>query len=136
MLQRIVRVCLAAFYTIGGPVIHIILMTTHRELYAAIGDHALPLYQSLWNAFVLPNLVPLAILLIAFEFVAGLLMFSRTPLRAEIGQLAGLIFNLLLVPFWFYYAIPNLILVALHAWLLYTERHNHPAGNLPAPTMA
>lgn len=136
MLQQIMKVCLAAFYAIGGPAIHITLMTTHREVYAAIDDQALPFYQLIWNAFVLPNLVPLAILLIAFEFAAGLLMFSRTPLRAELGQLAGLLFNLLLVPFWFFYAIPNLILVALHAWLLYVERHNHPTSNLPAPTMA
>jgi hypothetical protein len=136
MLQRIVKVCLAAFYAIGGPVIHIILMTTHREVYAAIDDYALPFYQFLWNTFVLPNLVPLAILLIAFEFAAGLLMFSRTPLWAEIGQLAGLVFNLLLIPFWFFYAIPNLVLAALHAWLLYAQRHSHPTGNLPAPTMA
>jgi hypothetical protein len=109
------------FYLIGGPLIHAYLMTQQRELYAAVDDTAWSLYQTLWNGLVLPNLIPLVLLLVVLEIGAGILMLSRQPSRAKLGNMAGLLFNLLLVPFWFFYAIPNLLLVALHFWLLQAE---------------
>ncbi|MCC6454823.1 MAG: hypothetical protein IT328_07775 [Caldilineaceae bacterium] len=121
LFKYLAKYATGLFYVIGGPLIHGYLMTQQRELYAAVDDTAWSFYQTLWTQIVLPNLVPLVILLVAFEMVAGLLMLSSNPDRARLGQAAGLLFNLLLVPFWFFYAIPNLLLVALHFWLLKIE---------------
>jgi hypothetical protein len=121
LFKYLAKYATGLFYLVGGPLIHGYLMTQQRELYTAVDDTAWPLYQTLWNQIVLPNLTPLVILLVAFEMGAGLLMLSRNPDRARLGQAAGLLFNLLLVPFWFFYAIPNLLLVALHFWLLKIE---------------
>jgi hypothetical protein len=125
LFKYLAKYATALFYVVGGPLIHGYLMTQQRELYAAVDDTAWPLYQTLWSQIVLPNLTPLVILLVAFEMGAGLLMLSRNPDRARLGQMAGLLFNLLLVPFWFFYAISNLLLVALHFWLLKIEPIMH-----------
>jgi hypothetical protein len=117
MLRNIAKYAVGFFYLIGGPLIHAYLMTQQRELYAAVDDTAWPFYQLLWANFVLPHLSLLVILLVLLEMLAGVMMISARPARARLGQLAGLIFNLLLVPFWFFYAIPNLLLVVLHFWL-------------------
>jgi hypothetical protein len=100
-------------------------MTQHRELYAVVADTAWPSYKLLWANFVLPNLSLLVIVLVILEMLAGAMMLSTRPSHARLGQLAGLIFNLLLVPFWFFYAIPNLLLVALHFWLWQEEPSVH-----------
>jgi hypothetical protein len=117
MVKKIARYAVGLFYLLGGPLIHGYLMTQHRELYAAVDDTAWPLYQFLWSTVVLPNLSPLVFLLVLMEIAAGFLMLSSQLSRARLGQLMGLLFNLVLVPFWFSYGIPNLLLVALHFWL-------------------
>lgn len=122
MLRLFAKYATALFYILGGPMIHIYLITQRRELYAAVDDLAIPLYQTLWTMYILPNIVPLAILLMFFEVAAGALMFGRNSKLAQLGHLAGLVFNLLLVPFLFTFGIPNLLLVALHAWLLRAEQ--------------
>ena len=129
MFRLIAKYATALFYVLGGPLIHIYLITQRREIYAAVDDLAVPLYQTIWTVYILPNIVPLAILLMLFEITAGVLMFSRNPKYAQLGHLAGLVFNLLLVPFLFSYGIPNLLLVALHAWLLH-EEHVAPIAKL------
>ena len=121
MIKYIAKYATGLFYLVGGPMIHGYLMTQQRDLYAAVDDTAWTLYQTLWTQTVLPNLVPLVILLVALEMTAGLLMLSKQPRQAKLGHAAGLLFNLLLVPFWFYYAIPNLLTVALHYWLIKVE---------------
>jgi hypothetical protein len=121
VVKLLAKYATGLFYLTGGPLIHAYLMTQQRELYAAVDDTAWSLYQTLWNGIVLPNLTPLVILLVALEIGAGFLMLSRQPSRAKLGHMAGLLFNLLLVPFWFFHAIPNLLLVALHFWLLQAE---------------
>lgn len=121
MVKPLAKYTVGLFYLIGGPLIHAYLMTQQRGLYAAVDDRAWSLYQVLWAQIVLPYLTPLVILLVALEMIAGLLMLSKQPERAKLGQTAGMFFNLLLVPFWFSYGIPNLLLVALHFWLLKME---------------
>src|SRR3712207_2117123 len=106
MLRSLVRYATAAFYCVGGPWIHLYLITQQRALYAAVDDRASKVYQVIWDTVVLPYLVPWVTVLAIFEVVAGLLMFSRYPRQAYLGQLAGLVFNLALVPFWFSYGIP------------------------------
>jgi hypothetical protein len=122
MIRTFAKYATGLFYLIGGPLIHAYLMTQQRELYATVDDTAWSVYQTLWTRFVLPNLVPLVILLVLLEMVAGALMLSKQSTRAKVGQAGGLLFNLLLVPFWFFYAIPNLLLVALHLWLIQEEQ--------------
>ncbi len=121
MLDQVLKFSTAAFYMIGGPSIHILLITQKRELYSAVDDQAIALYEKLWNTMVLPNLVPLVILLMVLEFVAGVMMFSTQRVWAASGQLSGLLFNLLLLPFWFFMGIPNLLMALLHLWLLRRE---------------
>jgi hypothetical protein len=121
MMKHLAKYVTALFYLLGGPLIHAYMMTQQRELYAAVDDTAWPFYQFLWNSAVLPNLPLLVILLVAMEMAAGYLMLSVRPGRAQIGQLAGLLFNLFLIPFWFSYGIPNLLLVAWHYWLWNAE---------------
>jgi hypothetical protein len=123
MFTRIGKYATGLFYLIGGPLIHAFFMTRQREIYATVDDTAWSVYQTLWNQLVLPNLVPLVILLVLFEAVAGALMLSQHKPFATLGQLGGLLFNLLLAPFWFGYGIPNLLLVLLHLWLLLQELH-------------
>ncbi len=123
MYKNIAKYAIGLFYLLGGPLIHGYLMTQQQALYAAVDDMAWPLYQLLWTQWVIPNLAPLVFLLVLLEIVAGVLMLSTQPLRAQVGQLAGLIFNLLLIPFWFFYGIPNLLLVALHFWLWHEEQN-------------
>jgi hypothetical protein len=118
MIKNLAKYATDLFYLIGGPLIHVYMMTQQRELYAAVDDTAWSVYQTLWTNVVLPNLTPLVILLVLLEMGAGALMLSKDPAPARIGQTGGLIFNLLLVPFWFFYGIPNLLLVALHFWLM------------------
>jgi hypothetical protein len=130
MLTKIGKYSAGLFYLIGGPLIHAFLMTRQRETYAAVDDTAWPLYQTLWNEFVLPNLTPLVILLVLFEIVAGAFMLSQRKPFAALGQLGGLLFNLLLAPFWFGYGIPNLLLALLHLWLLLQEMHTASGGRL------
>jgi hypothetical protein len=129
MLTKLGKYACGLFYLIGGPLIHAFLMTQHRELYAAVDDQAWTLYQTLWRGFVLPNLTPLVILLVLFEMAAGALMLSQRKRLAELGQLGGLLFNLLLVPFWFSYGIPNLLLVLLHLWVLLQENRTAASGH-------
>jgi hypothetical protein len=129
MMTQIAKYLTGIFYILGGPLIHAYMMTQQRELYAAVDDTAWPLYQFLWNSAVLPNLPLLVILLVAMEMAAGYLMLSARPGRAQLGQLAGLLFNLLLIPFWFYYGIPNLLLVAWHYWL-WSAEHKRIKPNL------
>jgi hypothetical protein len=117
MLARLMKYAIGLFYLIGGPLIHGYLITQQRELYVAVDDTAWPVYQQLWTRLVLPNLTPLVALLVLFEMVAGALMLSKQRRLAQLGQIAGLLFNLLLAPFWFFYAIPNLLLAAVHLWL-------------------
>jgi hypothetical protein len=130
LLTKWLKYATGLFYLIGGPLIHAFLMTQHRELYAAVGDQAWTVYQALWSSFVLPNLTPLVIVLVLLEMVAGALMLSRYKAQAALGQLGGLLFNLLLVPFWFSSGIPNLLLVFLHGWLLLQENGTEESGRL------
>ncbi|RIK44503.1 MAG: hypothetical protein DCC55_02230 [Chloroflexi bacterium] len=125
-LIQFVKYAIGLFYLVGGPLIHAYFMTQQRALYSMLADQAWPLYQTLWNNLVLPNLMPLVVLLVIFEMAAGWLMVSRRPQRAQLGQLAGLIFNLLLIPFWFFYGLPNLLLVLAHGGLLFWERFESP----------
>jgi hypothetical protein len=121
MFTYLAKYATGLFYVVGGPLIHGYMMTQQRALYDTVDDTAWSFYQTLWTQIVLPNLLPLVIVLVALEVVAGLFMLNRNPDQARLGQAAGLLFNLLLVPFWFFYAIPNLLLVALHFWLLKME---------------
>ena len=121
-LTRILKYAVGLFYLIGGPLIHAFLMTYQRALYAAVDDLAWSGYQVLWTRLVLPNLVPLVVLLVILEMVAGTLMLSKRKQWAALGQFGGMLFNLVLIPFWFGYGIPNLILALVHGWLLIQER--------------
>ncbi len=100
------------YYLIGGPLIHAYLMLTNRAVYQQIDAFAWPVYSRLWNRIVLPHLAPLVVLLVLIEMAMGALMLSRRPRWAALGQAGGFFFNLLLVPFWFFYAVPNLLLAA------------------------
>jgi hypothetical protein len=131
MLKNIAKYATGIFYLLGGPLIHGFLITQQRDLYAAVDDSAWPLYQLLWSNFVLSNLSLLVFLLVILEMAAGVLMLSARPQWAKLGQLAGLLFNLLLVPFWFFYGIPNLLLVALHFWLWQEGQSNAHSKLLP-----
>lgn len=121
LLTKILKSALGLFYLIGGPLIHGYLMMYQRSRYAAVEDQAWSVYQSLWSQVVLSHLPPLVIGLVLLEMLAGGLMLSQSGRWAALGQLGGLIFNLLLMPFWFFYSIPNLLLVFLHGWLLLQE---------------
>ncbi len=121
-LTKILKYAVGIFYLIGGPLIHAFLMTYQRASYATVDDQAWSGYQLLWTRLVLPYLVPLVVLLVILEMVAGMLMLSKHQRWATLGQLGGMLFNLLLIPFWFGYGIPNLILALIHGWLLSQER--------------
>ena len=123
LLEKILKYALGLFYLIAGPLLHGYLMTYQRTIYVAVDDTAWPPYQLLWVRFVLPNLPMLVTLLVLFELTSGVCMLSRQARTAALGQFGGLIFNLLLLPFWFFYGIPNLLLVIIHGWLLLQERH-------------
>lgn len=131
-LYRIARTATGLFYLVGGPLIHGYFMTFNRHIYAAIGDQAWWGYRAVWDAWVLPNLLPLVSLLVVFEMATGLAMLGR-PRLAQFGQAAGCLFNLLLVPFFFGLGLPNLLLVALHLWLWGEE---HSRARMPAATPA
>lgn len=121
-LTKILKYAVGLFYLIGGPLIHAFLMTYQRDRYPAVDDLAWSGYQAIWTRLVLPYLVPLVVLLVILEMVAGTLMLSKRPQWAALGQLGGMLFNLLLIPFWFGYGIPNLILALIHGWLFSQER--------------
>ncbi|MFN8486230.1 MAG: hypothetical protein U0350_01480 [Caldilineaceae bacterium] len=122
-VAKFIKYATGLFYLVGGPLIHAYLIANQRGIYAAVDDQAWPPYQTLWTHLVLPHLVPLVILLVLFEIGAGALMLNRRQVWAERGQWCGLCFNLLLIPFWFAYGIPNLLLVLVHGWLFHQERH-------------
>jgi hypothetical protein len=113
----IVRWLVGGFYLIGGPLIHIYFITQNPAIYGEMGKTAWPPYPRLWKSWVLPNLFLLVGLLIVVEAAMGALMLSRNPRRAQLGHVAGIVFNLLLAPFQFALGIPNLLTAALHGWL-------------------
>jgi len=121
--SKLMKYATGLFYVVGGPLIHAYLIANQRGIYAAVDDQAWPPYQTLWTHLVLPHLVPLVMLLVCFEIGAGALMLNKRQVWAELGQLGGLFFNLLLLPFWFAYGIPNLVLVLVHGRLFQQERH-------------
>jgi hypothetical protein len=131
VLRHWIKVSLAAFYTAGGPLIHIYCITQRPQIYTAIDDHASALYAFIWNALVLSHLLGLVALLIILEFVAGLYMFSDHPRLHQLGQMAGLLFNLGLIPFWFAYGVPNLLLATVHLWLFMHETHGADLTSVP-----
>ncbi len=131
MLWNSAKYTTGIFYLIGGPLIHAFMMMRHHDLYATVDDKAWSLYQQIWSTFVLPNLALLVFLLVLLEIVAGLMMLSSRPKQARRGQLAGMLFNLLLLPFWFFYGIPNLLLVGLHYWLWQDGQSAHNAKLAP-----
>lgn len=122
MLKIAVQYATALFYIIGGPLIHANLITKAPQIYASIAENAIAPYQWMWNTIVLPNLRPLISLLIFFEMAIGILMVSQKPRNISLGNLAGAFFNLWLIPFNFFYGIPNLLLASLHFWLRYNAQ--------------
>ncbi|MCX6045132.1 MAG: hypothetical protein NT075_08460 [Chloroflexi bacterium] len=135
VLGKILKYTLGLFYLLVGPLLHGYLMTYQRTIYVSVADTAWAPYQLFWVRSVLPNLPLLITLLVLFELVAGVCMLSWQAPVAVLGQLGGLLFNLLLLPFWFFYGIPNLLLVIVHGWLLLQERRTWLASPLqPMPS--
>ncbi len=56
---------------LSGALIHLRTLVLDRESYAGFGATALPPLSFLWEAFVMPNIVWLALGLAAVEFLAG-----------------------------------------------------------------
>lgn len=61
------------------------LIMQQRQVYAAVDDTAAPFYQTIWNAVVLPNLIPLVVVLVLLEIVAGTLMLLPRREYAQKG---------------------------------------------------
>ena len=118
-LGNIVRVVVGFFYLVGGPLIHLVLLTTNRTVYRIVADQAWPPYQSLWQQLVLPHLFWWVVLLMMFEATAGWLMLRDPRRPAMLGQVLGILFNLFLIPFWpAPINLTNVVMVALHVGLL------------------
>ncbi|MBE2239573.1 MAG: hypothetical protein IAE81_17420 [Caldilineaceae bacterium] len=132
---KVLKWTVGGFYLIGGPLIHIYCITQNPAIYGKIAESAWPLYQTLWQTWVLPYLVPLVVLLMVVEATMGALMLSRNSRLARLGQAAGLAFNLLLVPFQFAWGIPNLLTAALHGWLWWREGQPNPQPATSARTI-
>jgi hypothetical protein len=118
-LVNAVKTLVGIFYLAGGPLIHLVLVTTNQAIYTSVADQAWPPYQTLWQQVVLPQLFWWVVLLMMFEATAGWLML-RAPRRPAIfGQVLGILFNLVLIPLWpMPIGLTNATMVALHTGLL------------------
>jgi hypothetical protein len=97
-VHRAAQAGLAVLY-LGGAAWHSAYTVGHaRAVYEAFGDMAwLAPYQWLIRELVVPNALAFTLGLIAFEATVGILLLGRGRF-ARAGLLAGIAFNLSLVP--------------------------------------
>jgi len=122
--KNALRLFIALWFLLGW-MSHVYLVITNPEGYRGFGNTALiPAYTTFWNAFVMPNIIVFAILLIFFEITVGCLI-SSSGKWVKIGLVFSLLFSLFLIQMglsdtsanvWRNFAInrlPNIIFIAL-----------------------
>jgi hypothetical protein len=120
-LANIVRIGIG-FIFLAGAAVNAYLGLTQPQIYRSFADTALiPLYRDLWQSLVVPNLGFWLALTVAFEVTTGLLILSK-GVRVKVGLGLGILFCLILVPFWWQGgALSNILLALVQARLLRFE---------------
>lgn len=113
---NILRIVIAVGLYMLWALQHLYLaISGNAQVYESFFDASyLPVYTWAWRTIGEPLFPWIAVLVVAFEYALGFMMLSRGQ-TARLGQWAGFVWNLLLVPFPWGYA--NVILAAAHLWL-------------------
>jgi hypothetical protein len=117
-VANIVRIAFGLIL-VAGAVANAVMFLSQPRIYDAFAEGAIiSLYRDLWRSLVLPHLGLWLALVIAFEISAGILILSK-GIWVRVGLLAGILFCLGLVPFWWYGgALLNVAMAVALAWLL------------------
>lgn len=120
-VANIVRIGFGFIY-LAGAAVNAFLVLTQPQIYESFADMALiPLYRDLWQSLVVPYLGLWLALTIAFEVTTGILILSK-GVRVKVGLGLGILFCLILVPFWWQGgALSNIVLAVVQALLLRYE---------------
>lgn len=129
-MKDILRLIVAPWYLLGW-ISHVYLALSIPETYRGFGSTALiPAFGQFWESLIMPNIVPLALALAAFELTVGLLLIGRGR-QVTVGLALSILFNLFLVQLglsgqatdwtsdFLMNRMPNLILVAAQVPLLF-----------------
>ena len=117
-LSNIVRIILGIVYFIGA-LINLRFALQSPEVYQTFADFAvIPFYRTLWSSIVMPHITKWLLLVVGCEIIMGLFILSKETL-VKIGLLGGIVFNLMLIPFWWSgWGVINLFIVLIQILLL------------------
>jgi hypothetical protein len=117
-VANIVRIGIGFIY-LAGAAVNAFLGLSQPQSYEPFADMTLvPLYRDLWQSLVVPYLGFWLALTIAFEVTTGILILSK-GVRVKVGLGLGILFCLILVPFWWQGgALSNIVLAVVQAILL------------------
>lgn len=129
-LANIARTALGIIYLLGAA-INLRFAFLSPWIYREFASFAIiPFYKTLWNSAVIPHLQAWLILVVVFEIIIGIFILSKGNL-VKIGLIAGITFNLFLIPFWWSgFALINLVLVSVQIFLLRGEYDSAVTGLL------
>ncbi len=114
------RIIVALYFMVMALGVNGLYLLRHPEAYDAIADLAvLAPYQWLLREVIRPLATPFTLLLIAFELAVALLVLSK-GVAVRLGLIAGIVFQLAVIPGVAAYGLVNLPVVAAQALLLRT----------------
>jgi hypothetical protein len=110
---------------LGGSIFNGSFTMLHPEVYQDIANlSVLPIYTEFIENYVVEYPIVFTSLLVAFEFIVGLLILSK-GVYVKVGLLASLLFTLSIVPAIAPYTYLNLLLAVIPVYLL---RNKYPAS--------
>ena len=121
-LSNIVRIILGIIYLMGAMInLRFALLTP--GIYQTFADFAvIALYKTLWSSIVMPNITIWLLLVVVFEIIVGIFVLNKGSF-VKIGLMGGIVFNLMLIPFWWSgWALINLLLALVQIILLIQEK--------------
>lgn len=119
---RVGRLAVGALFVLAGALVNALYLVTGTD-YAGFADASyLAFVRDTWASVVAPNQEVWIGLLVAFEAIAGGLVWSGGR-RATVGLIAIIAFHVLLLPFgWFIYAWSLPMLIGLGSLLRAHQR--------------
>lgn len=95
-MKNAVRLFIVPWYLLGW-ILHVYLATTNPGLYQNFGSTALiPALKTIWQAWIMPNIVAFTLVLAAFELLVGFMLAGKGR-PVKYGLVASILFNMFLV---------------------------------------
>jgi len=115
---NLIRMLMGIIYIFGAAT-NLRFALTNSQIYADFASFAIiPFYRTFWTEIVMPNVITWILLVAAFEMLMAILILSKGKL-VKIGLGGVVLFNLFLIPFWWFgWALINLVIALVQAFLL------------------